>query len=251
MKTVKIDKDQPRWNKGTWIGIIDHTNEHIIGTEEGVVKCRSIHPMERSKKWDVEAMKKIKGSPWKPNPNRKSLRITTRICQEDEDDSENEDDDPDKDPGDVGEEFEIKVDTNEDEEKQREAIRKAKEVEEFEDRHPRTFKMYIMKEDIFKYGITPNCGGCKYVMGERKNAEGHNKECKERIKELMKSDLDMPNALTKMKRNKQGRKKNKKTLQKQKEIRIYVINKIRKDKGRNQGSKKGMKHLQAAVVPTL
>jgi len=79
MKTIKIDKSEARWVKGTWIGIIDHTNEHIIGTEEGVVKCRSIHPREKDKKWSVEDMLKIKGTPWKPNPNRKSIRITTRI----------------------------------------------------------------------------------------------------------------------------------------------------------------------------
>ena len=189
-KTVKLEKDEARWRKGTWLGVIDHTNEHIIGTAEGVVKCRAIHPREADKKWDVDAMQSIKGFPWKPNPNRKSLRITTKIAKEDECESEEEEGDPDKAPEDAGGEFEMRVDPNEDEERQREAIREAKEREEYETRHPKVFKIYIKKEDVWKYGATPKCAGCKYVLGERKHMEGHSKECKDRMREEMKQDAD-------------------------------------------------------------
>jgi hypothetical protein len=50
--------------------------------------------------------------------------------------------------------------------------------------------MYIRKEDVWKYGTTPRCGGCKFAMGERKNIEGHSRECKERMKEAMKNDVE-------------------------------------------------------------
>jgi len=188
MKTIKIDKSEARWLRGTWIGIIDHSNEHIIGTEEGVVKCRAIHPREKASKWDIDAMMKIKGTPWKPNPNRRSLRITTRIKIDDEDDSECENEDPDKAPEDIGEDFEVKIGEEEDEEMQREAVRQEKEKERFKSKHGKSLKMYIMKEDVIKYGYTPRCPGCKYLLGERKNIEGHNKECKERIREAMRTD---------------------------------------------------------------
>ena len=41
-KTVSISKDEPRWRTGIWLGFIDHTNEHLIGTTKGVIKCRAI-----------------------------------------------------------------------------------------------------------------------------------------------------------------------------------------------------------------
>ena len=51
-KTVKLSKIDARWNEGTWLGIIDHTNEHIIGTEDGVIKFRASHPRDRETRWD-------------------------------------------------------------------------------------------------------------------------------------------------------------------------------------------------------
>ena len=205
MKTVKLDKGEARWLRGTWIGIIDHTNEHIIGTSEGVVKCRAIHPREKDMKWDVEAMASVKGLPWKPNPNRRSLRIPTRIIQDDEEASEGEDGDPDMAPEDVEGDFEVKIDEKEDEEKQREAIKRAKEEEKFDKRNAKPYTMYIMKSDIIKYGPTAKCAGCKYVLGERKYAEGHSKECKERIQEAMKADPDDANRVERDERKKEKR----------------------------------------------
>ena len=42
-KTVSIQKDQSRWRIGIWLGFIDDTNEHIIGTCRGDTKvpCES------------------------------------------------------------------------------------------------------------------------------------------------------------------------------------------------------------------
>ena len=39
---------------------IDHTNEHIKGTDDGVIKCRAIHPRDRETRWDPEASKRLK-----------------------------------------------------------------------------------------------------------------------------------------------------------------------------------------------
>ena len=40
-KTLKIAKDEAKWRSGLWLGFIDHTNEHLIGTQKGIIKCRS------------------------------------------------------------------------------------------------------------------------------------------------------------------------------------------------------------------
>ena len=37
------DKFEPRWADGVWLGIVDRTNEGIIGTEEGVIKMRDVN----------------------------------------------------------------------------------------------------------------------------------------------------------------------------------------------------------------
>ena len=41
-KTVNIAKDEAKWREGVWLGFIDNTNEHIIGTKHGAIKCRAI-----------------------------------------------------------------------------------------------------------------------------------------------------------------------------------------------------------------
>ena len=186
MKTVKIGKTQARWNRGTWLGIIDHTNEHIIGTEDGVVKCRAIQPRDPENRWDIDAMLKIKGTPWKPNPNRNSLRIPTSINREESEGEEEQD--PDKAPEDIGGDFEVQIDEKEDAERQREEVKRAKAREAFETRFPSSRKMCVMKEDVFKYGLTPGCKGCKSAIGEIKSTAGHNAECRERIMQAMAAD---------------------------------------------------------------
>ena len=37
-----IPKDKSKWRDGIWIEFIDHINEHMIGTEKGIVKCRAL-----------------------------------------------------------------------------------------------------------------------------------------------------------------------------------------------------------------
>ena len=78
-KTVSIEKAEPRWEDGLWLGIIPETHEHIIGTCRGVVKCRAIAAMEESKKFDRKMVEDMQGLPWQPIPGRKTNRIPTHI----------------------------------------------------------------------------------------------------------------------------------------------------------------------------
>ena len=47
MKTAanRRNKDEPRWEEGSWLGVIFETDEVIIGREHGVVKCRDVRRM--------------------------------------------------------------------------------------------------------------------------------------------------------------------------------------------------------------
>ena len=89
VKTVRIEKSEPRWVDGVWLGLTVETHEHIIGTSKGVIKCRAISAVEESRKFNKQVVEEIKGVPWQPVPNRRSNKIPTRI-QEDEDDEDEE-----------------------------------------------------------------------------------------------------------------------------------------------------------------
>ena len=128
MKTVRVEKDEARWRPGTVVGIIDFSNEYLIGTSKRTVKCRAIHPRDPEKKWDIEAMKNIKGTPWKPHPNRKSFRVPTHIDNADGDD-DNDDEDPDGYAEQCYVHIEIRLDTREDADVQRKAIKVEKQRE--------------------------------------------------------------------------------------------------------------------------
>ena len=189
-KTVKIDKTEERWKDGTWLGVIDGSDEHIIGTDEGVVKCRAIHPKEDKDKWDMSALNKIVGTPWKPNPNRNSLRIPTRIAGRHETDDT---DDEGNDIEDFGDVFKIRPEIGEDADARREALRveKQKELAEksiLKNGEPR--KLYITMADVHKYKATPGCNGCRHAEGKISWTASHNDKCRARMIENMKGDIE-------------------------------------------------------------
>eukprot|EP00973_Karenia_brevis_P047656 6613462-Karenia_brevis.AAC.1 len=61
-KTVKLAKDEARWEYGIWLGILIDTGENIIGTNKGVIRCRAITPLEKKKKYNKEKIEEMKGT---------------------------------------------------------------------------------------------------------------------------------------------------------------------------------------------
>ena len=78
-KTASMPKDEPRWRTGIWLGFLDHSNENIIGTSKGVLKCRAIRRYDQSEQFNVLIIEKMLGTPWKPVPGRNSMKIPTNI----------------------------------------------------------------------------------------------------------------------------------------------------------------------------
>ena len=78
-KTVMLAKDEARWRSGLWLGFIDHTNEHLIGTPKGVLKCRAIRRHDASEQFDAQMVENIRGTPWRPVPGRDSLKVPTNV----------------------------------------------------------------------------------------------------------------------------------------------------------------------------
>ena len=65
-----------------YLGHRDESGEAIIGTKEGIVKCRSFRrKVIKEERWDAQAIKDIQGTPWRPVPGRggDEIRIDVRI----------------------------------------------------------------------------------------------------------------------------------------------------------------------------
>ena len=80
------DKLDRRWENGIWLGMRDESGETLVGTSEGVVKCRDFQrkTME-SERWSKSGLDSIKGVPWEPTPGRSGdYVIKTRVVMQEE-----------------------------------------------------------------------------------------------------------------------------------------------------------------------
>ena len=76
-----LAEDEDKWRSGIWLGFIDNTNEHVVGTSKGTLKCRAIRRNDASDQFNARMIEQLKGTPWKPAPGRDSLKIPTNICE--------------------------------------------------------------------------------------------------------------------------------------------------------------------------
>ena len=74
-----LPKQEAQWKDGIWLGFIDHTNEHLIGTKMGTIKCRAIRRKDSTEQFNMLQIEEIKGKPWQPVPGRESLRIPGKL----------------------------------------------------------------------------------------------------------------------------------------------------------------------------
>ena len=57
------------WNcVGIMLGLVDRSDEVVIGTTGRVVKARTVHRMPVGQRGDAAHAKSIRGVPWQPNP---------------------------------------------------------------------------------------------------------------------------------------------------------------------------------------
>ena len=62
------DKGEVRNCVGIMLGLVDRSDEVVIGTAERVVKARTVHRMPAGQRGDAAYAKCIRGVPWQPNP---------------------------------------------------------------------------------------------------------------------------------------------------------------------------------------
>ena len=61
------------------MGFIDDTNEHIIGTSKGTMKCGAIRRFDSTDQFDAMAINEMRGTPWEPIPGRSTIKRPTSI----------------------------------------------------------------------------------------------------------------------------------------------------------------------------
>jgi len=139
---------EPRFSYGIYLGSRPKSGEHYIGVEEGVIRCRDVRRLAEDKRYDVEMLEKIKGTPWSPLGGDAMLEVPTNIKTETLRPDENDEYRPD---------INIK-------------------------------KMMITKEDIKKFGKSERCGGCRAVTGGQGQRQSHTDECRKRIESELAKD---------------------------------------------------------------
>ena len=66
LKAGRGGKFDARFRMGTYLGTSSKNGESIVGTEEGAVGARTVRRLPAEKRWDSDAIGKLKGLPWAP-----------------------------------------------------------------------------------------------------------------------------------------------------------------------------------------
>ncbi len=63
-KDVMNAKLEARWTRGVWLGRATESDEHIVGTAQGVMRTRSVRPRILEEQWDKTVFLAMQGVPW-------------------------------------------------------------------------------------------------------------------------------------------------------------------------------------------
>ena len=56
----------PRPPSGIWLGKTLSADEHVIGTPQGIRKCRSVWRRPEPRRWEKHRLEAVTGTPWQP-----------------------------------------------------------------------------------------------------------------------------------------------------------------------------------------
>ena len=60
-----LNKMNPRYNIGVWLGVRHNSAECFVETAEGVFRAREVRRIEHQDTWDKEAINNVIGVPWR------------------------------------------------------------------------------------------------------------------------------------------------------------------------------------------
>ncbi len=71
----KVGDFENRWEQGVWLGFVTRSGEHLVGTERGVFRVSTVMRRPAGKRWSMELLNKIGGTPELPVPGAPGRRI--------------------------------------------------------------------------------------------------------------------------------------------------------------------------------
>ena len=75
-----LNKTDSRWKIGILLSIMKETSKYIIGTDDGILKARSVRPIaDPTVRWDIDRVKRLQGTPWQVNPGISSAIIRPKV----------------------------------------------------------------------------------------------------------------------------------------------------------------------------
>ena len=169
MQTASGSKGEPARKMGIWLGTIERTEETLVGTLRGVIKCRTASRLTKEERWNKELVKGMTGVPWQPVPDNFGQHIPVEIRADGQT------------PNDVEEtESPPKEDRHADED----------ELEYQKKVHG----LHVSRKAILKYGTIEGCPACN-VINRRGHLSGklgynHNPTCRARMLQAMRDDPD-------------------------------------------------------------
>ena len=126
------------------------SNEALIGTGDGVVRAWAVKRKPEEERWSAQAIKDMRGTPGRPNPQMPGSDIPVRIHLPQEHDI----------PG-VAEPPPAKDE-------------------------PQCRRTYLKHRDFQEHGYTEGCEGCKRLRTGGMGARPHTEECRRRMEEILK-----------------------------------------------------------------
>lgn len=79
LKKVRRSKGDTAMKCGIWLGVIERIEEVLVGTRQGVVKCRAVTRLLDGEKWRADVIESMKGLPWEPVIGRQSATTPVAI----------------------------------------------------------------------------------------------------------------------------------------------------------------------------
>ena len=79
MPLKKKASDRPTFRTGVYLGCTPAEGLNVVGTPQGVFVCRSVRTMTEENRWNGEAARMIKGTPWSPRGEEDQERTNAGV----------------------------------------------------------------------------------------------------------------------------------------------------------------------------
>ena len=76
---VRQEKFDSEWQEGAWMGHSRSSNEHVIATRQGAVRAYAVKRQDAERRWDVQLLQELQGTPQQPNPAKPGLHVPIRV----------------------------------------------------------------------------------------------------------------------------------------------------------------------------